>query len=533
MNTYLSIFIASLVSSLFLTPVIRRLAQRRGWLDVPADGRRVHSAPVPRLGGVAVFASFAFALAVLPFVDNLVTHALVEHGRAAVAVLASSTLVFLFGVFDDLKGAGAKWKFVAQALAGVLLYSLGGRIGALTVPFVGSLELPPILNFLFTIVWVVGVSNAFNLIDGLDGLAAGASLFAALVMLAVSLLNGSPLVTVMTLALAGALIGFLRYNFNPASIFLGDSGSLFVGFLLAALSVTGSIKAQTAVAVAIPLMAFALPVIDTGFAIARRLISGKPLFEGDREHIHHKLLERGWSQRRVAFVLYGVCALFGLLALLFQSDGGMGRLTGLLLLVTGAAVVLLAGRLRYHEVDEVRAGLRRNITERRARVANHVRVRRASRALSHANSLGEMFAAVRQMLELGEFAYATVQLGRGGDHESSERVFARESGDGRLDGTALRGGLICWDWARGDGSGEEIPGSHLYWTLRLPLSTDTSAWGYVSLYREFGGEDLLIDVNYLSNLFQKEMALATERVFTKGGEPAEQGLLVTTAAGLG
>src|SRR3712207_2719019 len=137
MNTYLTIFIVSLASSLFLTPVVRRLAQRRGWLDVPADDRRVHASPIPRVGGVAVFASFAFALASLPLVDNLVTHALVEHWQAAAAVLSSSTLVFLYGVYDDLKGAEARWKFVAQGLAGVLLYSLGGRIDAVTVPFVG------------------------------------------------------------------------------------------------------------------------------------------------------------------------------------------------------------------------------------------------------------------------------------------------------------------------------------------------------------------------------------------------------------
>src|SRR5947209_4251563 len=214
MNTYLTIFVASLVSSLFLTPVVRRLAQRCGWLDVPADGRRVHSAPVPRLGGVAVFCSFAFALAVIPIVDNLVTHALVEHWREATAVLASSTLVFLFGVFDDLKGAAAKWKFVVQGLAGVVLFSLGGRIGALTVPFVGSFDLPPILNFIFTIAWVVGVTNAFNLIDGLDGLAAGGSRFPALVMLAAPLLNGNRLVTVITLALAGRLLRFRRRDLN-------------------------------------------------------------------------------------------------------------------------------------------------------------------------------------------------------------------------------------------------------------------------------------------------------------------------------
>src|SRR2546423_2804693 len=458
MNTYLTIFIIALGSSLFLTPVARRRPLPFGRGDAPAVGWLLHNPPPPRLGGVAIFFSVALALAWLPFVGNLVTESLKEHWSDAVAVLASSALVFLFGVFDDLVGAKARWKFVAQVAAGLLFYALGGRIEAVTVPFVGSFAVPPVLSLVFTLLWVVGGSNAFNLLDRLDRLATGPSLFAALVVLAVALLTGRPLVAVISLALAAALIGFLRYNFNPASIFLGDSGSLFIGFLLAALSVAGSQKASTAVAVAIPLMAFALPVIDTCFAIARRFIAGRPLFEGDREHIHHKLLERGWSQRRVAFVLYGARALFGLLALLLIRHGGAGELTGLLLLVTGAAVVLIAGRLRYHEADEVRAGLRRNIVERRVRAANHIRVRRASRALSHAHTLAELFAAVREMLELGEFAYATVQLGRGGDHESSERVLLRESDDKQLGGGEVRGGLICWDWGRGDVAGRAVPG---------------------------------------------------------------------------
>lgn len=515
MNTYLTLFLISLSASLFVTPVVRRLAQRLGWLDVPADGRRVHEVPVPRVGGIAVFASVMLALAVLPLLDNLVTRSLVGQWHGLIAVLASSTLVFLFGVYDDLVGANAKLKFVAQGTAACLLYYLGGRVDALTVPFVGSFELPPVLGFGVTLLWVVAISNAFNLIDGLDGLATGASLFAALVMLGVSLVNGRVLVTVIAIALVGALIGFLRYNFNPASIFLGDSGALFIGFLLAALSLTGTQKASTVVAVAIPLMAFALPVIDTGFAVARRFISGKPLFEGDREHIHHKLLERGWSQRRVAFALYGVCAIFGMLGLLFTSDGGAGRLTGLVLLITGAAVVLTVGRLRYHEMDEVRAGLRRNFGERKIRAANHIQVRRASQALSKANSLGELFAAVREVLELGEFVYATVQLGRGGDYEMSERALAQEEAVWRLRGVEVRGGLICWEWERGDVEAKEVQGSHFFWTLRLPLSTDTAGWGYINLYREFGGDGLLLDVNYLSNLFQRELALAAERIFTK------------------
>lgn len=255
--------------------------------------------------------------------------------------------------------------------------------------------------------------------------------------------------TVTALAFCGALTNFLRYNFNPASIFLGDSGALFVGFTLAALSVTGSQKASTAVAVAIPLMAFALPIVDTSFAIARRFIGGRPIFTGDREHIHHKLLERGWSQRRVALVLYGVCALFGAASLFSVSDGG-GRTTGLLLLVTGAALVLVAGRLRYIEVDEVRAGLRRNITERRTRAANHVRVRRACRALS--------------------------------------RV------------------------ARFPGRTRSRSCSPPCETCSNTASSPTPTSGYINFYRELGDDGLLLDVNYLSNLFQREMALAAKRI---------------------
>lgn len=517
MNTYLTLFLASLSLSLFLTPVVRRVAQRFGWLDVPEDNRRVHAVPIPRLGGVAIFLSVITCLSVLPFLDNLVTQSLRENYRSIIAVLVSSSLVFLFGVYDDLVGTKAKWKFLAQGIAGVVLYSLGGRIEAVTIPFAGSVEIPAILSLIFTLIWVIGISNAFNLIDGLDGLAAGAGLFASLVMLTVSFMLGNPYVTAISLVMSGALIGFLRYNFNPASIFLGDSGSLFIGFTLAALSLTGAQKASTAVAVAIPLMAFGLPVIDTGFSIVRRLIGGKPLFEGDREHIHHKLLERGWSQRRVAFVLYGVCALFGLTALLFTSDGGAGRLTGLILLIVGVAIVLIAGRLRYHEVDEVRAGLRRNIGERRIRTSNHVRVRRASRAMSQAHTLEALLTALREMLELGEFVYATVRLGRGGDVEGTAKALARERGRVALRDAEIRGGFICWEWERGDIEGHEVIGSHLFWNLRLPLSTDTAGWGYLNLYREFGNDSLLIDVNYLSSLFQKEMALAAERILTAVG----------------
>src|SRR5205085_439524 len=457
MNTYIALFVIALCSSRILTPIIRRLSVKFGWLDVPRDDRRVHSQAIPRVGGLAILLSTLIAFSLLPFVDNLVTESLLRERWLLLMIFAPAVLVTILGLYDDVRGANATIKFIALTVAGTIFYAMGGRIENLSIPVIGSIHLPLIASYLATLLWIVGVTNAFNLIDGIDGLAAGAGLFASLVVLVVSLMLGHAHVTVVALGLSGALIGFLRYNFNPASIFLGDSGSLLIGFTLAALSLQGSQKASTAVAIAIPLMAFGLPVIDTAFSMVRRFLSRKPVFQGDREHVHHKLLERGWSQRRVVFVLYGLSAALGLVSLLFINE--TSRLTGLVLLVVGSAIVLLMGRLRYHEVDEVKASMKRNIGERRSRAANHLHIRRASRAMSQANSLGELFTVVEKMLELGEFSHATATLGRGGDFMGNERALARENGAGERLGLKLRNGMICWSWDRFDINGVDVIGS--------------------------------------------------------------------------
>lgn len=513
MNTYLLLFSLSLIVSLILTPLVRLVCERNGWTDEPGDARRVHTKPVPCLGGVAIILSMGLALSVLPLIHNLVTQSVRDDSARIWRVVVPATLVFLFGIFDDLRGANAKLKFTAQGLAGVIFCLMGGRIAALSIPLLGSIELHPLIGYALTLFWLVGISNAFNLIDGMDGLATGAALFASLVMLVVSLVLGHPLICVISIVMAGALVGFLRYNFNPASIFLGDSGALFIGFILATLSVEGTQKASTAIAVAIPLLAFGMPVFDTGFTIVRRFIGGRPLFEGDREHIHHMLLDRGWSQMRVALVLYGVCSCLGLAALLFVSDAG--RTTGLVLFIIGIATILAINHLRYHEVDEIGASVKRNLGERRLRAANHVRVRRASRDLSKATTLSEIFTAVEQMLEFGEFVYATVQLGQGGNDYLNEQVLLIESGSPALRRAGIRGGLIFWSWERGDIEAENITGSGHFWTLRLPLTTKSAGWGYLNLYRAFGTDDLLLDINYICHLFQREMSQAVERVMNE------------------
>jgi hypothetical protein len=244
--------------------------------------------------------------------------------------------------------------------------------------------------------------------------------------------------------------------------------------------------------------------------MARRLISGKPLFKGDNEHIHHMLLERGWSQRRVAFFLYGVCASFALIAMLFASSGS--RATGFMLFVIGVVVIIAVGHLRYHEVDELKAGVKRTVADRRVRVANNIHLRRASRALSKATDLQELFAAVSQMLEFGAFAYSTVSLGRARDGDVNERALLTIQRRVLLQDAELHSGRIFWSWKRGDVEADQVVGSEIFWCLRLPLATGKAEWGWMNLYRRFDSEPLLVDINYLSGLFRKELSLATERI---------------------
>jgi UDP-GlcNAc:undecaprenyl-phosphate GlcNAc-1-phosphate transferase len=500
MNTYLALFLIATCGSLVLTPLLRRLCERYRLVDEPGDGRRIHVKSVPRLGGIAIFVSALLALSVLPLKDNLLTQTLRADSHQFLALLVCATLVLLLGVFDDLRGANAKVKFAVLSAVTTLFWVMGGRIAGLSIPFVGGVNLPPVLGFVLTLLWVVGITNAFNLIDGIDGLATGSALFALLVILVISLVQGNAFVTVVALALSGALAGFLRYNFNPASIFLGDSGALFVGFSLAALSIQGAQKASTAVAVAIPIFAFALPVVDTVVTIGRRFVSGKPIFQGDRGHIHHMLLSRGWSQRRVALSLYAVSALFGLLAMLFVSSSS--QLTATVLFVVGIAVVTAVGHLRYPEVAEIRASVKRNIGERRARAANNIRIRRACQTLAQATTLDELFGEVSDMLDFGEFVYANVQLSYHG----------RPIADGATSQAVVPDGRIQWAWQREGSDPERIVGSDRFWTLRLPLATARGPLGYINLYRALDDSPMRLDVNYLCALFQPEMSQAAERI---------------------
>ncbi|HYJ88705.1 MAG TPA: MraY family glycosyltransferase [Pyrinomonadaceae bacterium] len=521
MYTYFGLFLIATFASLVLTPLVRRLCERFNLLDVPVDGRRMHSKAVPRLGGVAIYISCLLALATLPFIDNILTQTLRGYTPQILVALIPATLVFLFGVYDDLRGTNATVKLVALGAIATLFFIMGGRVEFLSIPFLGSFQLPGIVSFIVTVVWLVAIANAFNLIDGMDGLASGAALFASLVILTISFAQGQPVMIVFSLVLCGALAGFLRYNFNPASIFLGDSGALFVGFTLAAMSVVGSQKASTAVAIVIPILAFGVPVVDTVVTIARRFVSRKPVFQGDNEHIHHMLIARGWSQQRAVLILYAACAAFGLTAILFS--GTSSRLIGFGLFVLAVITILALGHLRYHEVDELRAGFKRTVGDRRNRIANNLRVRRASVAFSKAADLNELFDAMKVMLESEEFAYAHLELGQPKHSESNRRAFEAIGSRNSERPPQFINGRVVWSWKQNGLSEDAVLESTNFWRFSLPLTTGNTEWGWMNLYRTLDGPPLLVDMNYLAGFFRTHLAEAVGRILQSSEKPINAG----------
>src|SRR6266481_1445655 len=276
-----------------MTRWLRDAAVARGWVKAPELARHVHTRAVPRLGGVAVCVSFTVVVTLCVAGSRLAGLAIPVSLHTLLGILGPSLIIFVLGLYDDVHSVGPYAKLGIQAVAGSLLYFGGFGIHQLWLFSSAEHPLKAVVDLPLTVLWVLLITNAFNLIDGLDGLAAGSAVFTTIVVFVMSLVAPNQLVSFLAIALAGVTLGFLRFNFHPATIFLGDSGSLFIGFMLAGLALAGSQKAPTMVAVAIPVVSLGLPILDVALAVIRRFLAGKPLFEGDKAHIHHKLVKRG------------------------------------------------------------------------------------------------------------------------------------------------------------------------------------------------------------------------------------------------
>ncbi|HWZ46199.1 MAG TPA: MraY family glycosyltransferase [Candidatus Saccharimonadales bacterium] len=390
----LVVFIIALLSSAALTRWIRDLAIARNWVAPPGSGRHLHTRPTPRLGGVAIFLTL-WEMTLIARLSSYFGMTDMVSPHLALGILGPATIIFALGLVDDIRGLGPYTKVAVQIVAATLLFVNGFGISHLSIG-AGGATVGWIIGLPLTIVWVLWITNAFNLIDGLDGLAAGSALFSTLVICVIAILGHNNSILFLTLALAGAIAGVLRYNFNPASIFLGDCGSLLIGFILSAIALAGSQKSPTMVAVAIPIVSLGLPILDVTIAVIRRILSGHRIFVADREHIHHKLINRGVSHKQAVLMLYGVSACFGLLSLLLLNPDS--QTIGIVLGVLGIGVLVGVQQLRYHEFLELGQVAVRSLNLRQV-IANNVSIRRTAAALESCETIGESCRVLQNCLQ--------------------------------------------------------------------------------------------------------------------------------------
>lgn len=304
------IYLLAIIISFSLTPLARLLAIHLKAIDQPSE-LKIHHHPIPRLGGLAVIISFVLVISLLTFFIRTIE---ITFFKVIKGLLYGTLLVFLVGFLDDLYQLTATPKLIIEICAAVILWYYGGRITLITNPFGGELKLG-MLALPVTILWLVGLTNAMNLIDGLDGLCAGITYFASSTLFLISLKTGDWLIAILSITLAGSVLGFIPYNFPPAKIFLGDSGSLSVGFILASIAIiSASYKAPVTLTLLVPIVTLGVPILDTLLAIFRRLGHKKSPFKGDTEHLHHRLLRLGFTQRQIVLFIYLICIYLGITA---------------------------------------------------------------------------------------------------------------------------------------------------------------------------------------------------------------------------
>ena len=341
MGSFIIPFLIATLISFFSTPIVRKLAIKIGAVDIPKDDRRVHTEAMPFLGGIAIFASVVITVLLFLPLD-----------RSTFAILMGSTLIVMSGILDDLRDLSPKKKLAFQIAAAVVLIIGGVKVEFITNPFSSTSTLVMLgwMSIPITLFWIVGITNTVNLIDGLDGLAAGVAMISSISLMLVAYKFSYTEITILSAILAGACLGFLPFNFNPAKIFMGDTGALFLGFMLAAISIEGIMKSVATIAVVVPIIILGIPIFDTTFAIFRRLLNGQSIMAADKGHLHHRLLNMGFSQRKTVLLLYGISSIFGLAAVLISKANS--RQAVYLSMITFIGAILLAIKIGLFEKKE-------------------------------------------------------------------------------------------------------------------------------------------------------------------------------------
>ena len=351
-------FLIAFITAYVFTPYTVRLARKVKALDRPKDNRKVHKKLMPRLGGIAIAIGFFVSAIYLIITMSIEGRLDIIKNDFWIKLLGFFSGILVLEVFcflDDTKGIKPIVKLFGQVLAAVIVVSSGLAINKIVIVWAHTIIYNELFLNIFTVLWIVGITNSINLMDGLDGLSTGLSLISSLCLIIIFSLNSSPVISIiLATALAGSLLGFLPFNFYPARTFMGDTGSNFIGFTLAVISILGVAKTYTAIIIIAPLLVLALPIFDTFFAIIRRIIKGKSIkavFKADRGHLHHKLIDKGYTQKQAVFILYGISAIFGLFAIILLESGIWKALSFALLVVAMISI----GYKDIFKVKKVRA----------------------------------------------------------------------------------------------------------------------------------------------------------------------------------
>ncbi len=514
MKTYALLLGLSFLLAVLLTPAVRAIAQRFGWLEQP-DERRVHTLPTPPLGGVAIFISFVLALVPLFFIHNRITTQLRIEWPSLEALPPAIFVIFLLGLVDDLFNLSPYIKLAVEIGCASWVFFHGTFVGPVSNPTgkafdIGMWSLP------LTVLWLVGLTNAFNLVDGIDGLAAGIAVFAMATLVLVSLLTSSTLLIAFLAALGGATAGFLLYNFHPASIFLGDSGALFLGFTLGTLCLVWGQKSPLVVAVVGPILIFGLPIVDTALAVVRRFFGGAPIMVADREHIHHRLLSLGLSPRKVVLILYGACFVFGL-ATLFLVNAQRGVAFFLLAGILAAAWLVLS-HLGYHEIAEINLTVRRGLLDQTSIIKQRVQFRKAAVSLSEASDLDDLWARLITVAQTFDFHHVELSLDTEPASPAPMEIGARASLPGQASRSAEKqestGRTPASRRYWSDGA-ETVFNAHpeRFWKIELPLRTESGKPGYVAFSRALDKEEL----HFRIETFVEQLAVNIAKSLAKTG----------------
>ena len=339
-------FILAFVVTFVTTPYTMKIAKKIGAIDIPKDERRAHKRSIPRFGGPAVILGFLvstiYLLIVMSAENSINLFGPQEYWKKLLGFLTGILIISGFCIVDDTKGIKPVIKLIGQILGAICIVASGIRIEGITLPFLNFPEIHEITSILLTLAWIIFVTNSINLIDGLDGLSSGISVISSISLLVIFVLNGSSAISIVLItALAGALVGFLPFNFTPAKTFIGDTGSNFLGFSLAIISILGVAKTYTAVVIVLPVIVLGVPIFDTLWAIVRRLKKGKSLkaiVSADNGHLHHKLVYKGFSQKQAVLILYGISAAFGIFAVILFDSGIWKALSFLLMVIVAVAL---------------------------------------------------------------------------------------------------------------------------------------------------------------------------------------------------